>query len=369
MSKILFIVGSMQEGGAQRVASLLCNHWVSKGHSVTLIPTFSGRGICVYPLDSRVNLDYLSDRIDNKKKMYNNKIGRILTLRRAIYDIKPDVIISFLSGVNVATLVAAIGSGIPVFVSERSYPPRELTGKLTQWLRILTYPLASAVVMQTDQGLEWLRSTSPQSRGVVIPNPIVYPLPMGKPVVHPNKIIPTDCKVLLAVGRLSKEKRFNMVIDAFSMLADKYQEWNLVIIGEGSEHLALEAQIDALSLAARVHLPGRVGNVNDWYIRSSLFVMNSNFEGFPNALIEAMSNELPVVSIDCDTGPRDIINKGVDGLLVSPNDGVNGLVQSIEYIIINPDRAKSMGKSAKSVLKRYSITDISDKWEKMMDLV
>ena len=134
--------------------------------------------------------------------------------------------------------------------------------------------------------------------------------------MKPDSVCRPGRKVLLAVGRLEVEKGFDWLIDAFSALATKYPEWDLVILGEGSLRATLEKQVQTSGLARRVFLPGRVGNVGDWYERANLYVMSSRFEGFGNTLGEAMAYGLPAVSFDCETGPRNIIRHETDGLLV-----------------------------------------------------
>ena len=215
MSRIYFLVSSMQGGGAERVAALLCNHWVEQGHYVTLMPTFSGRGECVYPLDERVRLDFLADYVSSSALSIFKKFKRYLALRCAIRKAQPDVIISFLPHVNVAAILAAWGLEVPVVVAERTYPPARSIGQMLGVLRRLTYPRATTVVVQTQKALAWLSDCCPRANGRVIPNPAVYPLPTGMPVLHPASVVGETRCVILAVGRLNKEKGFEQLVSAF----------------------------------------------------------------------------------------------------------------------------------------------------------
>ena len=277
---ILFLVSGMQGGGAERVASTLCNYWVKKGYRVTLIPTYSGRGECVYHLDERVELDFLADRVGSNEQSIWNRFRRLWVLRKVIRQYNPDIILSFLTHVNIAAILGAFGSRIPVIVSERTYPPRYPLGFFLETLRALLYPFASAVVMQTNQGLAWLKDKISQHNGVVIPNPVTYPMVSSKPVISPSDLISKDRKICLCVGRLVKEKRFLEIITAFSGLASKYSNWDLVILGEGYELLNLQKKVSSLCLEDRVYFFGRVGNVADWYNCAEAYVMNSRFEDF-----------------------------------------------------------------------------------------
>ncbi len=368
INHILFLVSSMDGGGAERVAALLSNHWVEQGHQVTLMPTFSGRGECLYPLNKRVRLDYLADRVGSQSRSVLNKFRRLLALRRSIRELAPDVIVSFLPHVNVAAIIAAWGMDIPVVVSERSYPPAMPIGPLLERLRLWTYPRANAVVVQTEEALEWLSHYCPNAQGYVIPNPVVHPLPQSEPKVEPAGVIRPERRVVIAVGRLNEEKQFNVLLEALALLLAVFSEWDLVILGEGSERRRLEHQCEQLGLTGRVYLPGRVGNMSDWYNRADLFVMSSRFEGFPNTLLEAMAHGLPAVSFDCKAGPRDIIRDGVDGYLVPPKAGALGLSQTIEVLMRDDLIRHRMGEAAKSVRKRFSMARIATKWDAILGL-
>lgn len=366
VKRILFLVSSMQGGGAERVAALLCNHWVAQGHAVTLMPTFSGRGECFYPLDERVVLDYLADRVDSRSRSPINKVRRLLTLRQAIRELSPEVILSFLPHVNIAAIIAALGLEVPVVVSERTYPPAMPLGAALERLRQWTYPWASAVVVQTGQAKGWLARCCPNARGYVIPNPVVYPLPPTEPEINPAAVVETERRLMLAVGRLSEEKQFDLLMVAFESLAKRYPEWDLIILGEGPERQRLEQQREQIGLTDCVHLPGRVGNLSDWYMRANLFVMSSRFEGFPNTLAEAMAHGLPVVSFDCDAGPRDIIRDGVDGYLVQPDAGKTGLSQAMETLMQDEGLRRKMGEAAKEIRQRFSIVRIAAEWDQVL---
>lgn len=365
---ILFLVSGMQGGGAERVASTLSNYWVEKGYKVTLMPTFSGRGDCIYHLDERVELDFLADRVSSTKQSIWNRMRRFWVLRKVIQQYNPDVIVSFLTHVNVAAILCSVGSKIPVIVSERTYPPRYPLGFFLETLRVLLYPFASAVVMQTNQGLAWLKDRVSQNNGVVIPNPVAYPMVSSTPVVMPKDVISEDRKICLSVGRLGEEKRYSEIIIAFNGVASKFLDWDLVILGEGYELENLEQKVSSLGLQDRVYFPGRVGNVSDWYSFAEVYVMNSRFEGFPNTLLEAMAHGMPVISSDCDTGPKEIITDGIDGLLVETFGVQSELSSAMEKIFEDSVFSRSLGRSATGVRTRFSLDSIGSQWDDLLKL-
>lgn len=368
MSHIIFFVSSMHGGGAERVAALLCNRWAERGHNVTLVVTYSGRGKCVYPLDARVKLVYLADIVGTTRKTPWIMLRRFWALRRLVRDMRVDVVVSFMAQVNIAVLLATRGLGVPIIVSERIYLPAMPLHLIWKILRHITYPWAAKVVMQTQDGLEWLQRAVPASRGIVIANPCVFPLPDNDPKVEPDAIVPAQRCLLLAAGRLEKQKGFDLLIDAFSSLADACADWDLVILGEGAERQALEAQIASKKLNERVLLPGRVGNAGDWYQRADLYAMSSRFEGFPNTLLEALAYGLPAVSFDCLTGPADLIRDGVDGYLVQPQDGPAGLAARLAALMQDPARCAAFAANASDVKQRYSFAAVGKAWDQALSL-
>jgi glycosyltransferase involved in cell wall biosynthesis len=242
-------------------------------------------------------------------------------------------------------------------------------GCLWEHLRKWSYRNANAVVMQTAKGASWARLALKDTRSVVIPNPIVYPLPVDEPRLTPMDWVDNSRKMLLAVGRFSDEKAFDLLLAAFAEVSPMNPEWVLVILGEGPLRTALESQVQGLGLTDRVHLPGRAGNVGEWYTRADLYVMSSRFEGFPNTLGEAMAHGCAAVSYDCDTGPRDLIRHGVDGMLVNPVGNVSALAKSIAHLMQDEPLRARMAAKASEVRERYSIGSVLAMWDKLFEEV
>lgn len=368
--KILLLVSAMHSGGAERVAANLANAWVGRGDQVTLVATYSGRGECFYTLSGDVELYYLADMVAHSGRQNPlRQIKRLLALRRLIKATQPDVILSFLTNVNIAALVASCYSGYPAIVSERNYPPIQLEGWFYKCLSRWLYPYAASVVMQTSKGARWMAENLPGVRSTVIPNPAPYPLSVFEPRLTPSEYLAPQRKLLLAVGRLNEQKGFDYLLMAFSKLAAMHQDWDLVILGEGAIRPALESQIQALGLETRVHLPGQAGNVSNWYQRADLYVMSSRHEGFPNTLIEAMAHGCAVVSYDCDTGPRDIIRHGDDGLLIGPVGDVPALASALDQLMLDDEARQRMGQKAIDVRERYSVENVLRMWDRIFDEV
>lgn len=361
---ILFLTSSMQGGGAERIAALLSNAWVDQGHNVTIMPTFSGRGGCSYTLHPKVELDYLADHVNGAR----GKVRRLWALRRVIRQRKTDVVVAFLTDVNIAALLAAWKTGVPVVVSERTYPPlvRPKPRRAIAFLRRLTYRWASSVVVQTDHTLAWTTAECVGSNAVVIANPLVFPLSVAEPVILPQTLLPDGRRCIIAVGRFHALKRHDKLIDAFARLAPLHPDWDLVIIGDGVERSVLEKLVASAGLADRVFMPGFVGNPGDWYNRSSIYVMASTYEGFPNTLIEAMAHGLPAVAFDVKTGPSEIMQNGQIGILLPDDDHVRRLSEALDGLIRDEARRKEIGALAITVRDTYAMHRILLQWDEVL---
>jgi glycosyltransferase involved in cell wall biosynthesis len=359
----------MGSGGAERVASNLINSWSELGYEVTLLITFSGRGSCDYKISEKVNILYLADEVCTSGRGILINIRRFLFIRNLIRKYNNGVVISFLTNVNVAALLAGSFLKARIIVSERIYPPMLHLGWLLEALRRLTYPLADRVVMLTSEGLTWLEKEIPLAKGVIIPNPISFPLVPSIPILRPSDWLSHDRRMLLSVGRLSEQKGFECLISSFSKLSNRYQNWDLVILGEGPLLKNLKILVERLRLPGRVHFPGRAGNVNAWYERADLYVMSSLFEGFPNALGEAMAHGCAAVSFDCDTGPRDMICHEVNGLLVNVIGDAQELGISLERLMGDDLLRAQMSEKSIDVRERYSMQSILSAWEKLFESV
>ena len=360
---ILFLVSSMQGGGAERVAALLSNYWAEQGHRVTLMPTFSGRGECLYPLDPGVKLDFLADRVGAARKTPWTLLRRFLALRRVIKTERPDVVLSFLTHVNVAAILAARGSGVPVIVSERIHPLHTDASALWKWARKRTYPMADLTIVQTRAAEEWMRANIPRARCALIPNPVVLPAKAGTAVSIPAP----GRHLLLAAGRLDPQKGFDLLINAFNRVSSLFPDWDLCILGEGVERPNLEALRNTLDLSDRVHLPGRVDDMADRYARADLFALSSRYEGFPNVLLEALASGLPAVSFDCPSGPADIIRHETDGLLVEP-ESTDKLAAALARLMGEVALRARFAARAVEAKDRFSLERIGPLWDAALGL-
>jgi len=362
--QIAFFIYSLSGGGAERVTVHMADFWSKKGHEVTIF-TMASTENNRYQLPKPIEL--ISLKIDGKSKglltaVWNN-IRRIRVLREEVRKRNPDIIISMMPHANVMTGLACIGLDTACIGSERNFPGIDYTGTLWGLLRRFCYRFIDTVVTQTEVGKEWILENTNALRVVAIPNPIVLPLPINEPVIAPPS--QTNRKYIIGVGRLTKQKQFHHLIQVFANISGDFENWDLIIIGEGEDKTKLHHLSTQLSVQDRVKLPGRVGNIADWYLAAQLFVMTSETEGFPNALIEAMAHGVAVVSYDCPTGPREIIKPEVNGLLVEANDKIE-LEKQIRRLIKHDQKRKDLTKASKQISDTLNIDNIMSRWDKVI---
>ena len=365
--KIFFVVDKLEIGGTERSISTLCNYWVKNGHDVDLLVIYSGKGRKDYELDNRIKLQYLADLVGSRKKHIINSFTRLLKLRKIIIKQQPDIIISFLTHVNIVSIISSLKLKIPVIISERNFPPMKKTSIFWRVFRKIFYRYASCLVVQTDKTKNWVENNIKVKNISIIPNPCLYPLPAINPIIDENYFIKKNFKYIIAVGRFDYQKGFRNLLNVFIKISKIKKDWNLVIMGDGFLRPKLEETISKNNLHNRVFLPGRAGNISSFYNKADIFVLSSLYEGFPNVLIEAMSYGLPVVSTNCNTGPSDIISHNVNGYLISLDNFENELFDKLMKLIEDEKlRCKFSGES-KKIINTYSIDNIGNKWEHLFN--
>lgn len=365
---LLIVIHSLHSGGAERVTANLANHWAAQGWQVTVVTLTSTAQdfYQLHPAVQRITLDVAGDS-GNVLAAIGNNLRRAHALRRVLTQVRPNVALALMATANILLALAAMGlKGVVTVGSERTYPPSIPLGRAWEILRFYLYGHLHAVVALTTESSAWLCQHTRARRIPVIPNPVIWPLAAQ----IPHLPLPGQAKgqrTLLAVGRMSEEKGFHLLIPIFERLAPDFPDWRLTILGDGPGRPALQAQIASAGLQGRISLPGRAGNVGQWYGAADLYVMSSRFEGFPNTLVEAMAYGLPAVSFDCDTGPRDIIRHEVDGLLVPAGD-VAGLESALRELMGNASLRKQFGLRAEEVRGRFAIARIANMWQELFEI-
>ena len=358
--RLALVISSLQAGGAERVMATLASAWAERGDDVTLI-TLDAAEHDFYPLDPRVrrvslNLCKATHGVVEKLR---TGYRRVAALRRSLREIEADVVISFADRTNLLILLAAWRLPIPVIVSERIDPRYEPCPWHVHAGRRLLYPLADAIVVQTKAVAAWAGQLVSPARVAIIPNPVPAESRRHSLDVH---------HTISAVGRLHRQKGFDVLIEAFARIAERHPQWSLEIFGEGPEWQRLETLIHDRRLSGRVKLRGVVVDIKSQLVNADLFVLSSRYEGFPNALVEAMSCGCPVIATDCPSGPAEIIRPEHDGLLVPPDDAET-LAASMIRLIGNEAERRRLGANAARIHERFGLAKILAIWDSLFSRV
>ncbi len=309
--KILFYIDAMSRGGAQRVMSYIINHNCDIGNDIVLATDYRENINKEFPINQKVKRIYLRDVVFGNSFVKN--MERVVRLRKTVKEEKPDIILSFLGNVNLRMLIGTVGTGAVKCVSVRNNPYKEY-GKsgLRKIASRQIFKLADGVVFQTkDARCYFPKKVQRNSR--IILNPVSDSFFDNENIEERHDIV--------AVGRLENQKNYKLLIKAFSLIRKEYPSDNLIIYGDGILRSELIEFIQASGLNGRVILKGNIQNVAEEIRAAKCFVMSSDYEGLPNALMEAMALGVPVISTDCPCGgPRTLIRTNFEGILVPVGD-------------------------------------------------
>jgi len=353
--RIAFVIPSLGAGGAERVASLLANDWSANGHDVAFV-TFDKPGTePFFALDPRVELRELAAPADARglAVRLGLNVARVSRLRSVLRKLRPDVIVAFMTEANVIALWASQGLGVPVVISERNQPDRPGLGKLHKLARRLTYPKATAMVVQTAGIASWAKG-----RFHIPVHVIANPVRLDE---RETRREPGDAQSLMSLGRLTQQKGFDILIRSFAALTSKYQNWRLVIYGEGPDRAQLERLRAESNCEDRISLPGLVKDSAKALRQASLFVLPSRFEGYPNALLEALASGLPVIATACPGGTVEILADGAYGRLVPPDD-VFAMTAALDAMLSAPELRESYASKARRAVAELDIATVARRW-------
>lgn len=359
--KVLLTIGSLSGGGAERVMAWLADRLIDAGDSVCLM-TQRDTSCDFYGLNPavrRIGIGY--GRTVNLPKVR----GLVhlwrwrLALRTVARHEKCDVVLSFIDAMNLSVLSAFAGTGIPVVVSERTDPRYSPMGLVGRTVRPFLYRhLARRVVVQTEAIAGRLRSEWGVRQVVVIPNAVLIHAPDTRSSVNRRPCV-------LSVGRLARQKGHDLLIDAWKRVTAEFPDWQLRIVGEGPLRSALEAQVARLGLAGSVALPGLSGEVAAEYGAASIFVLPSRFEGFPNALLEAMAFGCASIATHSAGASVEVIQSGVNGALI-PGDEVGPLAEALGRLMRDGELRRRYGERATEVAGRYAPDRVFQLWRQLL---
>jgi glycosyltransferase involved in cell wall biosynthesis len=351
--KTLFILGGLSVGGAEKTVHALAHHRLDQGDEV-VVAALSGTEVSSYlPYHKGITIRSIEDGKSIESGGLVRLWKRIQFIRRLVREVNPDIIVSFLTKVNIAAILSTIGSKVPLVISERNNPVQQKNSAWTPIFVRILYPLASCIVMQTANASQIL-SKKARSRSVIIPN-------AASGIAVAEKLDRPKARIV-AAGRLVEQKGFDLLIEAFSLIASRVPDASLVIYGEGRDANSLQQLIENHKMTKRIKLAGLSAKPHSWVEDGEIFVLSSRFEGFPNVLLEALSAGLAVVSFDCDWGPADILENGQDGLLIGPGD-VEGLASAMERLLVDKELRHKLSNNGRLKSKKFSTEQVFSLWD------
>ncbi|MBO5564803.1 MAG: glycosyltransferase [Lachnospiraceae bacterium] len=326
----------------------IAEHLAAQGVEVTLVTQTDDRDA---PDSFRVS-DTIRRRFSDltkeeiTKSRLRNFLRRYRKLQKIWEEERPDLILSFIGKNNVMAIQTAKKTGIPVVAAVRGNPALEYEDALTRKAALSLFPKAAGIVVQTKEG----RTFFPESirkKCVIFPNPIEESFCKEKETRDRKKDI-------VCVGRIDENKNQRMLLHAFTELQDEFSDYRLCFYGTGPMMEELQKEAEASGLKERVLFAGHRDDIAEAIRDASAFVLPSDTEGMPNALLEAMALELPVIATDCPCGgPRDLIEDRKNGLLIPVRDK-DALREALRFVLTHPEEARKMGKEAGRVRDRFA---------------
>jgi GalNAc-alpha-(1->4)-GalNAc-alpha-(1->3)-diNAcBac-PP-undecaprenol alpha-1,4-N-acetyl-D-galactosaminyltransferase len=360
---VTLIIPSLRCGGAERVLKTMAEYWARRGRSVTLITLYT-RDLDFYSLSPEVTRIDLGLENTNMSSL-NLALGAFksfVKLRNAIKEAGDPIVISFVSRTNLLTLLATRFMRIGVIVSEHTDPAMRSLGVIPETLRRWLYPKAAKVTVLTKNvKREWAEKFLLPEKVRVMPNPVSAFKEESSAIA-----IELPARYIVTVGRLIPEKGHEDLLKAFNLIANRFPDISLLIVGEGPERAALEKSIAELKMGGRVCLTGLLSHLGPIIGKADCFVFPSRREGFGMALVEAMNCGAPCISFDCPSGPGEIIQASVNGILVPPGD-IEGLAGAMAKLLDDPEERRRIGRNAtKSIKERFSVDRIMLQWDALL---
>lgn len=351
--KILLYCSSLVKGGTERVVVNLAEYLLKQGIQVVVVTQY--RREKEYALSEEISR-ILSEPA--KEELPGGRIGNFLAryrkLRRIWKEQRPDCILSFIGKNNFMALLAALFTRIPVVVAVRGEPGSEYASGMMRLLSKTLFAAAAGVILQTEKAREFFPSYI-NKKAVILKNPL-------NPAFVKPRFTGKRNGQIAAVGRVDENKNHEMLIRAFAQVAEEFPDTVLTVYGEGECRKKLQELAIELELADRIGLPGAAEDIPDKIYESSVFVLCSNTEGMPNALLEAMCLGIPSISTDCPCGgPAELIENGVNGLLIPVGD-INALAESLRILLQDEKKAEEIGKQAARLLEEYRPETVNEQW-------
>lgn len=356
--RIAMTIHALSGGGAERVFCRLASRWLHAGHDVHAV-TWSADDADLGDMPENWNhhgLDLLKPSRSLTAGIWAN-FNRIRQLRKTLVRIQPELILSFCDQMNISTLQAANGLRVPVWIAERSDPAHQVLSSLRERWRSRVYPQCTGCVAQTEEIATYLSQLVPRDRIRVIPNAVDPPTAL-------SSLSAPDAKIFLSLGRLSREKGVDILLEAWRRTQPQLTDsnWQLYIAGEGPNRSELQRVSAGLS---GVHFLGWLDEPQTMFSQASIFVLPSRYEGFPNALLEAMSYGLACISTRCSQAVTELAHDG-NAVVVVRAEQADELAGAMVRLANSSTMRKRLGAAAQQVSLGYSWETVGPLWDQIL---
>lgn len=353
MKKICFLIGNIDHsGGTERVTNLIANDLSKKGYKIYILSLFSDENP-FFKLDENIGVYSLySKKISFKK----NLLQTIWKIRSFSTEHELDTLIVVDSISCVFTIPALFGLKIKHICWEHFNFNVDLGLSFRRLGRKLAAKYCDYIVTLTNRDKKlWMHGLSNIKAEIV-------PIPNPTPYENTENLPNLESKIILAVGRLTHQKGFDFLIDAWAKVCNTNSDWMLRIIGDGEDEKKLKQQAKNLGIYNRIEFIAATKNINKYYETASFYCMSSRFEGLPMVLLEAQAFGLPIVAFDCDTGPSEIITNNINGYLCNQNN-CEDLSSALNNMMnISDEKFKNMCLNAKLNSNSFKLDKIIEKW-------
>ena len=358
--KLMFYMTSLDKGGAERVITNLANFFSSLNENEVVITLNTKKNIA-YELNNNIEVLELDQTIKRDNFLKRN-FTRLLNTNKIIKEKKPDVVIAFLPMPSFRVLLLKRKLNCKVIISDRNDPQKEYKSLFNKFMMKWLYKKADGFIFQTEEQKQYFNKKI-QDKSIVIANPL-------------KEEFLQECErentedVIINVGRLHPQKNQKLLIEAFYEVKDRFPNFKLKIFGEGKLKSQLEKQIKEMNLEKRVILCGITNNIREELLKSKLFIMTSNYEGMPNALLEAMACGVPCISTDCPCGgPKEVVRNNINGILFPVGNKME-LIKVIEEVLSNDKKLKELGENAQNIRTKLDSKVVNEKWNNyIMDVI
>lgn len=357
MKKICFLIGNLNNsGGTERVTTLIANALAEKNYQVSILSLADGRQPFFELVPSIKTYSLYPEKVSFKKNFF----GAIWRIRKFVIQYQIDTLVVVDSISCVFTVPALFGLKVKHICWEHFNFKNNNGIKLRDFSRKLAVKYCDYVITLTEKDkILWENNLKNINAQVIaISNPCPFP-------IIQSYTKEKNTKIVLAVGRLTHVKGFDMLLQAWTHVHQFLPEWHLKIVGEGEDREKLSNFILNNNLTSSVELVGNTKNIKDYYEQAEILCLSSHFEGFPMVLLEAQAFGLPIVAFDCETGPAEIL-ADTDSILV-PQNNINLFASSLIDLMKNEEKRKLINFKSKEKAKIYQPQSIIEQWIKLLD--